>query len=201
MTTLKDDAADTVDAETTVSDDDETVDDDVKDSAMTKREIRPITWSRVVAYGVFPGVALLLAAAAGYLLWTAGPTDGVASARTESVRVASDDTVALLSYKAESAGKDLNAARERLTGEFKDAYTDLIRRVVIPGAKDKQISTVVKVSAAAPVSVTANNAVVLVFANQTVTMGQGVPTDTQPVIKVTLEKVNDRWLVSHFDPV
>jgi Mce-associated membrane protein len=201
VTTLREDTADTNDTQATVTVDDEAVDDDAKGSTVTKRGERPITWSRVVAYVVFPGLALLLAVAAGYLLWKDGPTDGVALARTETVRVASEDAVALLSYKAESADKDLNAARDRLTGDFKDAYTDLIRRVVIPGAKEKQISTVVKVSAAASVSATANNAVVLLFANQTVTMGQGAPTDTQPVIKVTLEKINGRWLVSHFDPV
>jgi Mce-associated membrane protein len=191
-----------------------TVDADAKDSAMTaikeepeaaeveaNRERRPIAWSRVVAYRVLPGLALLLAVAAGYLLWTGGTGDDVALARTESVRVASEDAVALLSYKGESAEKDLNAARDRLTGDFKDAYTDLIRRVVIPGAKEKQISAIVKVSAAASVSATANHAVVLLFANQTVTIGQGAPTDTQPVIRVTLDKVNGRWLVSHFDPV
>jgi Mce-associated membrane protein len=43
--------------------------------------------------------------------------------------------------------------------------------------------------------------VVLLYANQTVTIGEGVPTDTQPVIRVTLDKVNGRWLVSRFDPV
>jgi Mce-associated membrane protein len=193
---------------------DETVDADATDSATTaiqeepeaaeveaKPERRPVVWSRVVGYGVLPGLALLLAVAAGYLLWAGGSADGVALARTESVRVASEDAVALLSYKADSADKDLNAARDRLTGDFKDAYTDLIRRVVIPGAKEKHVSTVVKVSAAASVSATANHAVVLVFANQTVTIGEGAPTDTQPVIRVTLDKVNGKWLVSHFDPV
>jgi len=150
---------------------------------------------------VLPGLALLLAVAAGYFLWTDRSGNDDALARTESVRVASEDAVALLSYKGESAEKDLNAARDRLTGDFKDAYTDLIRRVVIPGAKEKQISAVVKVSAVASVSAAANHAVVLLFANQTVTIGQGAPTDTQPVIRVTLDKVNGRWLVSHFDPV
>jgi Mce-associated membrane protein len=58
-----------------------------------------------------------------------------------------------------------------------------------------------KVNAAASVSATENHAVVLVFANQTVTIGGGAPTDTQPVIRVTLDKVDGRWLVSHFDPV
>jgi len=163
---------------------------------------RPIPWSRVLAYGVLPGLALLLAVASGYFKWADESADDVALARTESVRAASEDAVALLSCKADSADKDLiNAAHDRLTGEFKEAYLNLIRQVVIPGAKEKRISSTVKVSAAAPVSTTTNHAVVLLYANQTVTIGEGVPTDSQPVIRVTLEKVNGRWLVSHFDPV
>lgn len=162
---------------------------------------RPIAWTRVLTYGVFPGLALLLALAAGYFKWVDGSAEAVALARTESARVASEDAVALLSYKADSADKELGAARERLTGEFKDAYTTLTREVVIPGAKEKHISATAKVSAAAPVSATANHAIVLLFVNQTVTIGNGAPTDTQPVIRVTLDKVNERWLVSHFDPV
>jgi Mce-associated membrane protein len=164
------------------------------------REKRSIAWSRVVAYGVLPGFALLLALAAGYFKWVDDSGNDVARARTESVRVAGEDAVALLSYKPDTVDRDLGAARERLTGEFKDAYTALTREVVIPGAKEKHISAAAKVNAAASVSATANHAVVLLFVNQTVTIGQGVPTDTQPVIRVTLDKVNGRWLVSRFDP-
>lgn len=148
-----------------------------------------------------PALALLLAVGAGYFRWVAGSTDGLATARTESVRAASDDAAALLSYHPDSADKDLGAVRERLTGEFKDAYGELIRQVVMPGAKEKHISSVAKVSAASPVSATDNHAVALLFVNQTVTIGDGAPTDTQPVIKVTLDKVNGHWLVSRFDPV
>jgi Mce-associated membrane protein len=175
--------------------------DDSDTQPKSKREKRPIVWSRVVGYGVLPGLALVLALAAGYLKWVIGSADDIALARTESVRAASEDTVALLSYKADSVDKDLGAARERLTGEFKDAYTEMTRQVVIPGAKEKHISAVAKVKAAASVSATANHAVVLLFVDQTVTIGEGVPTDTQPVIRTTLDKVNGRWLVSRFDPV
>ncbi|OMC39187.1 hypothetical protein [Mycobacterium sp. IS-1264] len=192
MTTLSDKIEDTVDA-------DEPEIDEVSGEEPDAR--RPIAWTRVLTYGVFPGLALLVALAAGYFKWVDGSADAVALARTESARVASEDAAALLSYKADSADKELGAARERLTGEFKDAYTTLTREVVIPGAKEKHISATAKVSAAAPVSVTANHAVVLLFVNQTVTIGNGAPTDTQPVIRVTLEKVDGRWLVSHFDPV
>jgi Mce-associated membrane protein len=166
----------------------------------TRRKRRPIAWLRVSAFGVLPGLALLLGLAAGYFRWLDGSADDLTQARAESVRAASEDAIALLSYKADSVDKDLSAARERLTGDFKDAYTQLIREVVIPGAKEKHISATVKVNAAAPVSTTASHAVVLLFANQTVTIGDGAPTDTKPVIRVTLDKVNGRWLVSHFDP-
>ncbi|MDT5117023.1 MAG: Mce-associated rane protein [Mycobacterium sp.] len=176
------------------------VDEASDDEPETRR--RPIAWSRVLGYGVLPALALVLALAAGYFRWVVGSADDLALARTESVRVASEDAAALLSYKADSADRDLNnAARDRLTGDFKDAYINLIRQVVIPGAKEKHISAVAKVNAAASVSASANHAVVLLYVDQTVTIGDGAPTDTQPVVRVALDKVDGRWLVSHFDPV
>jgi Mce-associated membrane protein len=173
---------------------------DKSDENVTRTK-QPIAWKRVLAYGVLPGLALALALGAGYLKWLGGSTHDPAALRAETIRIGSDDAVALLSYKADSVEKDLGAARERLTGDFKEAYSELTRQVVIPGAKEKHISAVAKTAAAASVSATDTHAVVLVFLNQTVTVGQGAPTDTTPVVKVVLDKVNDRWLVSHFDPV
>jgi Mce-associated membrane protein len=43
--------------------------------------------------------------------------------------------------------------------------------------------------------------VVLVFVNQTVVVGQGAPSDTASSVRVTLDKVGGRWLISKFDPV
>jgi Mce-associated membrane protein len=73
--------------------------------------------------------------------------------------------------------------------------------VVIPGAKQKQISAVATVAAVASASAEPNHAVVLVFVNQTVAVGQDAPTDTASSVRVTLDKVGDRWLISKFDPV
>ncbi|WAC93333.1 hypothetical protein [Mycobacterium sp. Aquia_213] len=215
MTTLKDETEKTVatnsaeEAEpqeaqaedTATQDESEAVEIDEASDDEPKTKKGPIPWSRVLAYGVLPAIALLLALGAGYFRWVVGSTDALALAGTESVRAASEDAAALLSYQADTADKDLGAARERLTGEFKDAYTALIHEVVIPGAKEKHISSVAKVTAASSVSASANHAVALLYVNQTVTIGDGAPTDTQPVIKVTLDKVNGRWLVSRFDPV
>jgi Mce-associated membrane protein len=122
-------------------------------------------------------------------------------ARDTSVQAAKDSTVALLSYKPDTVEQQLTAARDRLTGQFRDSYTSLTHDVVIPGAKQKQISAVATVPAAASVSAKPNHAVVLVFVNQTVIVGRDAPTDTASAVRVTMDKIGDRWLISQFDPV
>ena len=72
---------------------------------------------------------------------------------------------------------------------------------MIPGAKQKQIAAVATVPAVASVTAKPNHAVVLVFVNQTVIVGQDAPTDTASSVRVTMDKVGDRWLISKFDPV
>ncbi|KUH86328.1 MULTISPECIES: hypothetical protein [unclassified Mycobacterium] len=162
---------------------------------------RKVNWERVFAFGVLPAIALLLAGAAGYLKWVDNSVRTAETVREESVQVAKDSTVAMLSYKPDTVEQQLNDARALLTGEFEESYTGLINDVVIPGAKQKQISAVASVPAAASVSADPNEAVVLVFVNQTVVVGQDPPTDSASSVRVTLEKVDGRWLISKFDPV
>ena len=121
--------------------------------------------------------------------------------RDEAMQAAKDSTIALLSYKPDTVEQQLGAARDLLTGDFRDSYTSLTNDVVIPGAKQKQISAVATVPAIASVSADPKHAVVLVFVNQTVVVGQDAPTDTASSVRVTLDKVGDRWLISKFDPV
>jgi Mce-associated membrane protein len=162
---------------------------------------RQINWTRVFAYGVLPGIALVLAMTAGYLKWQDNSVRDSDKASAEAMQMAKDSTVKMLSYKPESVDKDLNSARDLLTGEFRDQYTSLINDVVIPGAQQKKISAVATVPAAATVSADPNKAVMLLFVNQTVVVGQDAPTDTASSVRVTLEKSGDHWLISHFDPV
>ncbi|MCV7179168.1 hypothetical protein [Mycolicibacterium sphagni] len=154
-----------------------------------------------IAFGLLPIVALLLGAAAGYLKWEDSSRRDADRARTESVQAAKDSTVALLSYKPDTVEKDLGAARDRLTGSFLDAYTQLVNTVVIPGAKEKKISAVAAVPAAASVSAKPDHAVVLLFVDQTVVVGTDAPTQTASSVRVTMEKVHDHWLISGFDPI
>jgi Mce-associated membrane protein len=162
---------------------------------------RRISWSRAIAYGLLPVLAFLLASAAGYLKWQDASVRDAGVARTESMQAATEGTIALLSYRPDTVQKDLEAARGRLTGTFLTAYTSLTHDVVIPGARQKQISAVATVPAAASTSATANHAVVVLFVNQTVIVGQDAPTNTASSVRVTLDKIGGRWLISQFDPV
>jgi Mce-associated membrane protein len=162
---------------------------------------RKSRWTRWLGYGVLPAVALLLALGAGYVKWQDGTARDAEVARSESTQAAIDSTIAMLSYRADTADHDLSAACERLTGRFREAYSSLINDVVIPGAKQKNISAVATVPAASSVFATTNHAVVLVFVNQTTLVGNEPPTTTTSTVRVTLSKVGPRWLVSGFTPI
>jgi Mce-associated membrane protein len=198
------DAESTTDTEQIVESEDASSDDvephgaeDVEPPARS----RHIKWSRVLAYGLLPVLAFAIAAAAGYLKWQDAWVRGSGVADIESVAAARDSTAALLSYQPDSVDKDLGGARDRLTGTFKDSYTQLIHDVVIPGAKKQHIAAVATVPAAASVSATPQHAVVLVFVDQMVTVGNDAPSETASTVRVTLDKTGARWLISSFDPV
>jgi Mce-associated membrane protein len=180
----------------------EVADDELSEAAEPEEKPkRSIQWGRVFAYGVLPAVALVLAMGAGYLKWMDNSVRDSEITRTQSTQAAKDSTIALLSYKADTVEQQLGAARDLLTGDFRDSYTSLTNDVVIPGAKQKQISAVATVPAVASVSADPHRAVVLLFVNQTVTVGQGAPSDSASSVRVTLDKIGERWLISKFDPV
>jgi Mce-associated membrane protein len=192
-------AEDTELAEAAISDEAD-AEDEAQEGKPAKAKLR-ISWPQVVAYGLLPGLALVLAAAGGFLKWQDSSARAAQLARIESVAAAKDSTIALLSYKSDTVEKDLEAAKNRMTGAFKESYSQLINDVVIPGAKKGHISTTASVPAAASVSATANHAVTLLFVNQTAVVDKDPPTDTVSSVRVTLDKVAGRWLISGFDPV
>ena len=108
MTTLKDAAtphddeidevneADEVDAVELETSAEEQVPDKESTTEDETAQKRPIVWKRVFAYGVLPALALTVALAAGYLKWLGGSAQDSAALRAETVRIGSEDAVALL---------------------------------------------------------------------------------------------------------
>jgi Mce-associated membrane protein len=158
-----------------------------------------VNWSRVLVYGLLPALVMLLAVAAGLLKWKDSSVRNTDLARGQSVVAAKDSAVALLSFRFDTVDRDVAAARARLTGEFRDIYTQRTQEELIPNAKERHVSAAAIVPGAAPESATANHAVVLLFVNQTIKIGDAAPADAASSVRVTLDKINERWLVSGFD--
>lgn len=169
--------------------------------AVVSSRRRRFSWRGLLVHGVLPGLALTLTLASGYLKWQGESAHHTRAAAVDSVQAATEGTVLMLTYHPDTVDKELSAARDRLTGTFRDAYAGLINDVVIPGAKQKGISAVATVPAAASVSATENHAVVLVFVNQTTVIGNDRPTDNRSSVRVTLDKVENHWLISQFEPL
>ncbi len=158
------------------------------------------SWTRLLVV-VLPALALILAVGVGYLKWLDGTARASRASAEQSVRAASDSTVAILSYKPETVDQDLKAAADRLAEPFRQQYTQLVKDVVAPAAKQQHISALATVPAAASVSATGKHAVVLVFVDQTTTIGNDAPTQSTSSVRVSIDKVDGRWLISQFDPV
>jgi Mce-associated membrane protein len=157
--------------------------------------------TRIAVFIALPVLALTIVAGTGYLKWQATSMRAAQTSATDSVKAASDTVTKMLSYRPDTVDHDLASASDLLTGDFRNDYTTLTHDVVIPGAKEKQISAVATVPAASSISATGDHAVVLVFVNQTVIIGSSPPSNTASSVRVTLQKHDDHWLVSSFEPI
>lgn len=171
--------------------------DDVGTGDATQQRSR---WSAVAVFVALPLIAIGLAAAAGYLKYRDGAVHGADTARAQSVQAATEATIAMLSYSPANVDAALHGAQDKLTGPFRDSYRSLVDSVVIPGAQQKKIAATATVPAAASITATDSHATVMVFVNQSIIVGADAPTDTASAVQVTLDKVDQRWLVSGFEP-
>ena len=148
-------------------------------------------------------VVLVCAGVAVELYFGQYRTDHDSSGATSSaVSAASEGSVALLSYAADSLDRDLANARSHLTGDFLTYYGQFADQFVAPAARQKGIRATAAVTRAATVDAHADSAKVLIFLNQTTTSRDNAdPVQTASSVVVGLSRVDGRWLISAFDPV
>ncbi len=154
---------------------------------------------RSLAAAVF---ALVVLTAAVWLVTDSSSRRAGLRSGDQAVQAAQESVAAILSYRPETAERDLEAAAgARLTGRFLDDYTQLIRTVVVPNATQRSVTAAARVPAAAVVSADGEHAVVLAYVDQTMTEGTQAPTQTNSTVRVTMELVDGRWLISGFEPI
>ena len=147
-------------------------------------------------------LAALLVVGGAWLFWDGSARRGAAHAGAEAAQGARESIVAILSYQPATAAQSLEAAaRDRLTGTFLDDYTQLIKTVVVPEAVGKRITATATVPGVAVVSADSRHAVLLAYVNQTMAVGSAAPTQTNSAVRVTMDNVDGRWLISGFDSI
>ena len=99
-----------------------------------------------------------------------------------------------------AAGLDA-AARDRLTGTFLDDYTQLIKTVVVPEAVGERITATATVPAVAVVSADATMRWCWPTSTRPWPSGRLPRTQTNSTVRVTMDNVDGRWLISGFDPI
>lgn len=160
----------------------------------------PRTRSRVSLPVVLAAIALVLAVTCAVLRWLIVAQNQSDTARDESVQAAKEITAQMLSYETETVEQQLGAARDRMTGEFLGKYSVMINDV-IPAAHAQQIAAVADVLRAGVVSAQPDSAELVLFVDQSVQVGREMPQKTVSVARATMVKVDDRWLMSKYEPV
>ncbi|MCV7066151.1 twin-arginine translocation pathway signal [Mycolicibacterium farcinogenes] len=191
-----------------VLDESQTGDVDDSEENTAERAVEPQQrWTRRIARRWRPVavICVLLASAgsaAALYFGTYRADHGTAEAATAVVELATDGSLALLSYAPNSLDQDIAGARSHLTGDFLTYYSEFAEKFVVPAAKQKDIHATASIVRAAPVDVQSDTAQVLVFLNQATTSRDNPePAQAASAVKVGLTKVDGKWLISSFDPI
>ncbi|MEI7715435.1 MAG: hypothetical protein WCI78_05005 [Mycobacterium sp.] len=161
-------------------------------------------WAHRFGYAVLALLVLASGATAAGLYFEQYRPDKQtdSSVRQEVASSASDGTTAVLSYSSDTLDQDFDNARSHLAGEFLTYFNDFTARVVAPAAKQRPLKTSAEVGGAAVMELHPNSAVVLVFVNQTTTAKDNPkPITAVSSIRVHMNRIDGRWLITKFDPV
>ncbi|OBI74656.1 hypothetical protein A9X01_05255 [Mycobacterium asiaticum] len=178
------------------------------DAEVPRRNWRRDFWHRQITIKPIPTIlTLLILITGGVTIWLyfkyhepdQATSPGVARA---AVNAASDGTVAVLSYSADSLDKDFANARSHLSGDFLSYYDQFTQQIVAPAAKQKSLKTTAHVMRAAVQELHPDSAVVLVFVDQsTTTKDNPDPSMSASSVLVNLALVDGKWLITKFTPI
>ncbi|TXL60759.1 hypothetical protein [Aeromicrobium terrae] len=161
------------------------------------RDVRTFLQERLTL--LLAGAVLLAAAGVGVCWWRAehGSPTIDEDARTQVLVSAADLTQRTLSYDYKSLDQDMETATAKMTPGFRKEYRSTMEQVRANTEKNKIVLEAAAV-ASAIIDVSETKAKVLVFANQTTTVGTGKAKKQQLLrnsLVVTLERDGGDWVI------
>lgn len=144
--------------------------------------------------------ALVLAGSVFYLLGQVKEAQAADEAGDAAVSAAKSDAQEILSYDYRSLDNNFQQGLADTTGGFRTQYQQTTGQLVRPQATQQKVIVQAAVMNAGLISASDDNAVVLLFVDRVTTKaGQSKPTFNQDRVRMTLTKVNGKWLVSKLD--
>ncbi|WP_068270167.1 hypothetical protein [Aldersonia kunmingensis] len=158
--------------------------------------------SRRIVFAVLGVLIVAAAIAVGFLVPGYLDNQATEDARVAAPEAAARQAEAMLGYQFDTVEAELPKAADGLTGDFKDEYAQLINEVIIPGAKEKQLTVKVSVQAKGVVNASPDDVTVLLFVNQ-VTTGKDTPqaVASGSRIRMNMHKEDGVWLTSELTPL
>lgn len=143
-----------------------------------------------------------LAVAAGVGTWQWRAATATTQARVDGLAAAVVLTPELLTLDYRTMPSDVARAEAATTGDFAVDYHALIDQTVAPNAPSQRLVMHATVRESSVVSATPDRVVTLLFLAQTTTsMNLNAPRLDTSGVRVTLDKVDGRWLIAKLDRV
>lgn len=196
---IPDEAGEPDDAEDAAEDDEDFEFEDDDDDEDTEEVAPDLTRVRQVL-AILAVVALILSGAVFYLLVQVKHAQAADEAGDVAVSMAGSDAEHILSYDYRTLDTNFQQALALTTGGFRTQYQQTTGQLVRPQAMKQKVIVQASTRDAGLISASDNNAVVLVFVDRITTKaGQQKPTFNQDRVRMTMTKVNGKWLVSKLD--
>jgi Mce-associated membrane protein len=158
----------------------------------------PSRW-RVVTAAVLTLLVAGSGVAAGILDTQASNAAATQRNRDAAAAAAKAEIPQILSYDYKTLSADIARARADTTGGFSGQFSELASQLIEPNAPKQQTVTKAVVPAAAAMDSSGDQVTVLVFVQQSTTSKQQPKAQVSAgQLRLTMQKVNGRWLVSQF---
>lgn len=165
----------------------------VPSAAASRPRLLLMLWGSVLA---------ILLAAVAFLGVHVRHNDEVDASRQAAIDAGKEQLVEVLSYNFKTIDEDIAQAKGQLTGKFAEDFGRLADKLIVPTAKKDDIRTDAEVVGASSVSAEPDRVVLLMFVNQTTNSKRSSePRIDGSRIRLTMARVDDRWLISELTPL
>jgi Mce-associated membrane protein len=161
---------------------------------LVRRPISP------AAIAVALTVLLMAAVANGFVWYRVHENSATDNARRAGLETSRDAARVLFSYDYRTLSKDFSAGQAFTTGKFRSEYSTTTSKVVAPLAVKQKVVVKAEVVTAGVVRATPTTVVTIVYVNQVTTSSlAAAPKIDLSRVRMTLEHIGGRWLVSNVD--